>query len=42
MSVAKRVSEEVTAAAIERGEALAEKHNLGGTGWLCNPLRGPN
>ena len=31
MSVAKRVSEEVTAAAVERDEAPADKHNLGGT-----------
>ena len=31
MSVAKRVSEEVTAAAVERGEPSSEKHKLGGT-----------
>jgi pre-mRNA-splicing factor ATP-dependent RNA helicase DHX38/PRP16 len=31
MSVAKRVSEEVTAAAIEHGETSGEKHKLGGT-----------
>jgi pre-mRNA-splicing factor ATP-dependent RNA helicase DHX38/PRP16 len=31
MSVAKRVNEEVTAAAMEGGEPLSEKHKLGGT-----------
>jgi pre-mRNA-splicing factor ATP-dependent RNA helicase DHX38/PRP16 len=31
MSVAKRVSEEVAAAAVERGDAMSEKHKLGGT-----------